>query len=88
MGKATLEDINEKLDQLLRYQKRTRIWWWIHSIIWLIAFILVVGIPGYYLYDLVENPSKYINFSKIQEFQKQFGNFQKQAEQIMKMIDR
>lgn len=86
--KVTLQDINEKLDQLLSYQKRQRVWWWIHAMIWLAVFIIFVGIPGYYLYDFVDQPSKYINFSKIQEFQKEFGNFQKQAQQIMNQLQK
>lgn len=83
MAQATLGEINDKLDQLLKYQKRQRIWGWIKSVWWLIIFVIFVVLPSYYAYDVLKNPGKYLDLSKIQQYQKQFEEIQKQAQQIM-----
>jgi hypothetical protein len=79
----SLQDINDKLDQLLKYQKRQRIWGWIKSIWWLIIFVVFVGLPTYFAMDVFKNPGKYIDLKKIQQYQKQFEQFQKQAQQFI-----
>ena len=84
----SLQDINDKLDQLLQYQKRQRIWGWIKSIWWLIIFIVFVALPSYYAFDVFKNPGKYIDLSKIQQYQKQLGDFQKHGEQLLKQVQR
>lgn len=83
-----LQEINDKLDLLLKYQKRARIWGWIKSIWWLIIFVVFVGLPSYFAFDVWKNPGKYLDLSKFNQYQKQFEQFLKQADQILKQFQK
>lgn len=81
MAQPILQDINDKLDQLLKYQKRQCMWAWIKSIIWLVTFIIFVGLPSYFVYDIFSNPNKYLDLSELK-------SYRQQIEQLMKQFQR
>ncbi|MDP2690796.1 MAG: hypothetical protein Q8O95_00075 [bacterium] len=73
---SNLQEINQKLDKLLAYQKREQIWRWIRGVTSLILFILFVAIPVYYSYKLIKDPSillQYIDLSKFSSLTDQIG---------------
>ena len=81
MAQPTLTEINDKLDRLLRYQRNQRILAWLKGIVWLAILVIVLGGPVYLFHDFYNNPRKYFDPAKLQQYQKQ-------AEQLMKQFQK
>ncbi|PIZ72822.1 hypothetical protein COY07_02875 [Candidatus Peregrinibacteria bacterium CG_4_10_14_0_2_um_filter_43_11] len=66
----------EKLDQILKYQKRTYRWAVFRGVVSLLFFLIFIILPiigGLYLADYLKND---MDWSKINEMKAQFENFQ------------
>jgi hypothetical protein len=74
-----LEEINEKLDRLLSYQRASMAWGIFKGIIWLVFFILLVVIPTYLIYQFAQNPWEYIDVSQFPELKQMFEEAMKQG---------
>ncbi|GEM_PF-4334751 len=78
---VTLQELSDKIDKLLRYQRNQRIWSWLKSILWFVVLVIVLGGPAYLINDVYKNPRKYFDPSKFQQYQKQ-------AEQLIKQFQK
>ena len=77
--KVGLEEINEKLDRILAYQRAATIWGALKGFVWLGLVILLVILPLYYAYDFVQNPAAYIDLTQFKDFQNTIQEMMKQV---------
>lgn len=65
-----LEELNEKLDRLLAYQRAGMIWGTVKTIFGIVVFILLVILPIYFAYELIQNPWQYFDPNQFPELKK------------------
>ncbi|MDF2379526.1 MAG: hypothetical protein P1V18_04905 [Candidatus Gracilibacteria bacterium] len=75
MSEPTLNDINNKLDKLLKYQQRQQMYSWLRWGVWIILFTIFVAIPSYYAYDIINNPGDYIDIKMLNSYRQQIEQF-------------
>lgn len=65
-----LNELNKKLDELIKYQRRQQILGWIKGILWTILFIIFVVLPVIFTYNFVKNPGDYIDLNTTNSYLK------------------
>lgn len=74
-----LEEINEKLDRLLAYERARIIWGIIRTIIGITIFIIFIVLPIYFAYELIQNPFQYFDPNQFPELKKMIEEALKQG---------
>lgn len=74
-----LEQLNEKLDRLLAYQRASMIWGTVKTIFGIIVFIVLVVLPIYFAYELLQNPWQYFDPNQFPELKKMVEEALKQG---------
>jgi len=65
-----LEEINEKLDRLLAYERARIIWGIVKTVFGIVIFVLLVVLPIYFAYELLQNPFQYFDPNQFPELKK------------------
>lgn len=76
---TSLEEINEKLDRLLAYERARMIWGTVKTIIGIVIFVIFIILPIYFAYELLQNPFQYFDPNQFPELKKMIEEMIKQG---------